>query len=297
MPAIDLQHITATYLGADCPALTDLSLSADRECVALLGPNGSGKSTLMRVLTGIHTPASGTVASPIDRAELSVVFQSPAVDELLTVRENLLLAGALHGMRRSDAAVRAEALVARLDIADLLGRRCARLSGGQRRRADLARALMPSPRVLVLDEPTTGLDIDARAQFWGTLTDLRADADMTVLVATHLSEEAERCDRAVLLKEGHLAAQGTPAELRAPLGDRSARVDLRPPHDPAPVRTWLDGLGVPHRWWSGGAIVPNASADLIESCPMDHATVRISAPTLEDAYLWHTAGAESGGSA
>jgi ABC-2 type transport system ATP-binding protein len=293
MPAIDLQHITATYPGNATPALSDVTLQADHETVALLGPNGSGKTTLMRVLTGLHRPQSGTVVSPTDRASLSVVFQTPAVDDLLTVRENLILAAALHGHRKPAASQRIDALTPRLDLDDILSTRCARLSGGQRRRADLARALMPSPKVLILDEPTTGLDIDARARFWQTLDAIRQEEQLTVLVATHLAEEAERCDRAVLLKQGTLIAQGTPTQLRAPLGERSARVDLRPGHDAQPIRDWLaqtDTQTNPQaRWGSAGAIIPDATASLLDTCPMDHATIRVSAPTLEDAYLWHTA--------
>jgi len=289
MPAIDLQHITATYPGNATPALSDVTLQADNETVALLGPNGSGKTTLMRVLTGLHTPDSGEVIAPTNRADLSVVFQSPAVDDLLTVRENLTLAGALHGNNKHAANQRIDALTPRLDLSDILTIRCAKLSGGQRRRADLARALMPSPKVLILDEPTTGLDIDARARFWQTLEAIRQEEHLTVLVATHAADEAERCDRAVLLKQGNLIAQGTPDQLRQPLGSRTARVDLRPGHNDQPVRAWLSRSNTPARWWSAGAIIPNASAALIDTCPMDHAAVRVSAPTLEDAYLWHTA--------
>lgn len=289
MPAIDLANITASYPGNATPALSDVSLQADNETVALLGPNGSGKSTLMRVLTGLHTPDAGNVIAPTNRADLSVVFQTPAVDELLTVRENLTLAGALHAINKPAANQRIETLIAQLELTDILHTRCAKLSGGQRRRADLARALMPSPKVLILDEPTTGLDIDARARFWQTLDAIRADERITILAATHLAEEAERCDRAVLLKQGRLIAQGTPYQLREPLGDRAARVDLRPGRDPQPVHDWLSQTNPNARWWSAGAIIPNADARLIDSCPMDHATIRVSAPTLEDAYLWHTA--------
>ncbi len=289
MPAIDLTNITAGYPGKPRPALSGVTLRADRETVALLGPNGSGKSTLMRVLTGLHTPEAGRVVAPNDRADFSVVFQSPAVDDLLTVRENLTLAAALHGANKAAANRRIEALTDPLGLADILGTRCATLSGGQRRRADLARALMPAPKVLVLDEPTTGLDIDARARFWQTLDSIRATEQLTVLLATHLADEAERCDRVALLREGGLIADASPSELRAPLGERAARIDLRPGHSDQPVRTWIDACDADARWWSAGAIIPNADARLIDTCPMDHATISLGAPTLEDAYLWHTA--------
>jgi ABC-type multidrug transport system ATPase subunit len=289
MPAIDLRAISATWPGLDRPAVDAVSLSADRELIALLGPNGSGKSTLMRVLTGLHQPSSGEVVAPADRSSLGVVFQSPAVDDLLTVRENLMLGAALSGVGKPAARDRLDTLAGGIGLADLLDRRCARLSGGQRRRADLARALMGSPTVLVLDEPTSGLDIDARARFWSTLDAIRRDERITVLAATHLGEEAERADRVVLMRDGRVAAEGSPNELRRPLGERVARVDLRPGAAESPVRSWLD-RDAPHaRWWSGGAIVPDAATALIDACPMKHASVRVAAPSLEDVYLWHTA--------
>lgn len=289
MTPIDLQHITATYPGNPTPALANVTLQADNETIALLGPNGSGKTTLMRVLTGLHTPTSGEVIEPASRANLCVAFQTPAVDDLLTVRENLLLAAALHGHGKQAANQRIETLTSRLDLADIVNTRCAKLSGGQRRRADLARALMPSPRVLILDEPTTGLDIDARARFWQTLDAIRTEEQLTVLVATHLAEEAERCDRAVLLSQGKLIAQGTTQQLSAPLGSRIARVEVRPGQVTQPIRAWLEQSNTPARWWSAGAIIPNASTSLVDTCPMEYATIRVSTPTIEDAYLWHTA--------
>lgn len=291
MPALDLRNITATYPGApvDRPALHDVSLAADRQFLALLGPNGSGKSTLMRVLVGLHKPSAGQIVAPTDRRTLGVVFQTPAVDDLLTVRENLILAAALGGQSRAAVTERLAQLTERIGLSDIITTRCARLSGGQRRRADLARAMMARPKLLILDEPTTGLDIDARARFWSTLDTIRREEDLTILAATHLGEEAERADRVVLLREGHLIADATPDQLRAPLGRRAARVDLRPNADAAAVRHRLEHAAANARWWSGGAIIPDADATLIDTCPTDHASLRIAAPTLEDAYLWHTA--------
>ncbi|MCC5822555.1 MAG: ABC transporter ATP-binding protein [Phycisphaerales bacterium] len=289
MSAIDLRAITASYPGAHRPALDAVTLAADRQMVALLGPNGSGKSTLMRVLVGLHKPDAGEVFSPRDRTSLGVVFQSPAVDDLLTIRENLILAAALCRKPRPFARDRIAWLVTQIGLEDLLDTRCGRLSGGQRRRADLARALMGQPGVLILDEPTTGLDIDARARFWSTIERIRAEEHLTVLAATHLGDEAERADRAVLLRQGRIVADGSPDELRRPLGGRVARIDLRPGADHDPIRPWLESAAPQARWWSGGAIVPDAHLGLIETCPMDLATVRIAAPTLEDVYLWHTA--------
>jgi ABC-type multidrug transport system ATPase subunit len=296
MPAIDLRAISATYPGADRPALDRVTLAADHAMVALLGPNGSGKSTLMRVLTGLHPPSAGAVAAPADRRSLGVVFQTPAVDDLLTVRENLHLAASLAGVRKADAVDRTASLARRIGLDEILDRRCGRISGGQRRRADLARALMGRPSVLVLDEPTTGLDIDARARFWSALDALRSEEQLTVLLATHLGDEAERAERVVLMREGRIVADGTPDEIRAPLGALVARAEPRPGAAEA-VDRWIEATGRPSRRWSGGAIVAHASADLIDSFPMDAGTIGLSAPTLEDAYLWHTGEPEQTGAA
>ena len=206
------------------------------EWVALLGPNGSGKSTLLRMLATLEPSDGGARlrmlgaalpgGEPRVRARLGVVFQKPGLDSLLTVRENLLMQGALFGMRRADAEARAREVAARLGVADRLGERVGRLSGGLARRVDLARALLCDPDLLLLDEPTTGLDLDARRQFLGALDEARAArAHMAIVMTTHLMDEAERADRVLMLSEGRVVVEGAPDALRRSVGARIVSTD------------------------------------------------------------------------
>jgi ABC-2 type transport system ATP-binding protein len=200
--------------------------AAPGELVGLIGPNGSGKSTLFGVLAGLLRAEAGTVR--IEGAP-GVVFQHPSLDRTLTVRENLAAAGRLHGLSGSRLraavadAVSAAGLEARADD------RAATLSGGLQRRAELARALLHGPKVLLLDEPASALDPAARGEFWARLESLRRDRRLAVIVATHDLEEADRCDRVSLLHEGRVAAEGTPAGLKASLGAPVVSVRARDP--------------------------------------------------------------------
>lgn len=213
---------------ADRPILRDLSLTIRRgEVFGLLGPNGSGKSTLLSLLCGLREAPAGAVrvgAEPLATVrerwltELGVVFQSPALDPQLCVEENLQLAAmlrGLHGARSRERIARA------LDESGLADRRTAQvqhLSGGQRRRLDVARALLHDPRVLILDEPSVGLDEASFRALWERLEARRRLQSLTVIVATHRPEEAARCDRLALLDRGALLTLETPASLLARMG-------------------------------------------------------------------------------
>ena len=205
--------------------LSDVSLSIARgEIFGILGPNGAGKSTLFAILTGILAPQSGTVELdgkslvPGDRslrARVGVVFQEPALDGRLTLRENLVLAGDLYGVARSRLRDRVGELTARAEIAERLDETIATFSGGLRRRAEIARALVHDPEVLLLDEPTTGLDEGAFRRTWEMLLALRRERGMTLLLTTHRPDEAERVDRLAILDAGRIVACDTPDKLRA----------------------------------------------------------------------------------
>ncbi|MEM6337706.1 MAG: ABC transporter permease, partial [Bacteroidota bacterium] len=162
-----------------------------------------------------------SVQPDVIRSRIGVAFQQPALDRHLTVRENLRLHGAMLGVPARDLPNRIEAVLADFRLADRADDSVGTLSGGLTRRADLARALLAEPSVLLLDEPTTGLDPVARAEFWDILSRLRAQRNLTILVSTHLMDEAERCDHLALLDAGRVVAAGTPAELKAPLGERT----------------------------------------------------------------------------
>jgi ABC-2 type transport system ATP-binding protein len=194
------------------------------EVVGLLGRNGAGKTTLFQVLCGLLDPGSGEFA--LDgrqikpghrefRSRCGVVFQEPALDPRLTARQNLALAAGLYGVGRRDATRRMEDLLERVGLADRGNDPVSRLSGGMRRRVELIRALIHEPEVLVLDEPTTGLDEAAFRRIWAELLGLRDRRGLTMLLTTHRADEAEHCDRIGILDGGRLVALDTPERLRA----------------------------------------------------------------------------------
>lgn len=228
-PAVTVESVTHRY--GKHTALRDFSLKVKRgELLALLGPNGSGKTTLFRILSTLMPPSEGaarvfgahTTEQPgAVRQLLGVVFQAPALDEALTVAENLRLHGALFGLSGEDLHERIDDLLGRFEVAERRSDRVETLSGGLRRRVDLARGLLHRPRLLLLDEPTAGLDPAARHAFWRHLNRLRRRDRTTFLVATHLMDEAERCDRVAILDRGRRVALGTPEALRTDLGERA----------------------------------------------------------------------------
>jgi ABC-2 type transport system ATP-binding protein len=237
MAAIEVEGVSFTYPARrhqpSCRALDDVSLRVPRgEMVALLGPNGSGKSTLMRIISALLAPHAGRVAilgesQPASiRSHIGVVFQAAALDRHLTVMENLRDQAALFGMRGPSARQRIARELNDAGLADRAGSLVKSLSGGLTRRADLIRALLHDPAVLLLDEPTVSLDPAAREQFLRTVEERRAAQSMTVLISTHLIDEADRCDRVVLMHHGRVVADDAPQALRRQLG--SMRVTIAP---------------------------------------------------------------------
>ena len=205
-------------------AVDGLSFRVKRgELFAFLGVNGAGKSTTISILSGQLTRDAGEVRvlgcdPDRDKAAIArrigVVFQSSALDQMLTVRDNLRSRAALYGIFGAKFEKRLADLSALLSFTDLLDRTVGKLSGGQRRRIDVARALLHSPEVLILDEPTTGLDPQTRKQLWNVVNDLRKKTGMTVFLTTHYMEEAADADYVVILDAGKIAAEGTPLELK-----------------------------------------------------------------------------------
>lgn len=233
---------------ADGPGLTDSAVQIrelrhrfdDREALcgvsfdvpaggllALLGPNGSGKTTLFRILSTALVPTAGSVTvfgadvvrhPARARRSLGVVFQAPSLDRKLTAAENLRHQGRLYGLTGRNLEGRIAAALERVGLGDRASERIERLSGGMARRVELAKGLLHQPRLLLLDEPTTGLDPTARRDFWRYLDGVRAGTGATVVVTTHLMEEAERGDRVAVLDAGRLVALDTPAALKAEIG-------------------------------------------------------------------------------
>ena len=200
---------------------------AEGEFVALLGPNGAGKTTLFQLLTGLFVADGGTVrvaGFDIRRdavpalAHLGIVFQQPTLDLGLSVRANLDFHARLHGLDRARRAASIPAALARLGLTDQADATARQLSGGTRRRVELARALLHQPRLLLMDEPTVGLDPASRRDLLAHVLSLRAERRIGVLWATHLVEEAERADRVIVLHNGKVLHVGTPAELMSETG-------------------------------------------------------------------------------
>ena len=196
---------------------------APGEIFGLLGPNGSGKSTTLRVLTGMLIPDAGTIELDGERVapggrplrqRMGVVFQSGSLDARLSARENLALAAALYGIRGDDARGRVEELIEFTALRERANDLVGEFSGGMRRRLELARALLHEPSLLILDEPTTGLDERFFRQTWERIEALRAQRGLTVLLTTHRSEEAERCDRVAIVDGGRVIAEDVPEALR-----------------------------------------------------------------------------------
>ena len=233
--AIDARGVVYRY--GDRAAVDGVSLRVGvGEIVGLLGPNGSGKTTLFRVLcTGVG-PAEGAASifgldvvrdRDAVRRALGVVFQNPSLDGELTARENLRHHGHLYGLGGADLKRRIAAALDRADLVDRADDRTKTFSGGMRRRLELAMAVLHGPRLLLLDEPSTGLDPAARLDWWRAVSGLRDAEGMTVLFTTHLMDEAERCDRLVMLDRGRVIADDSPAALRGAVGGEVVRLHGR----------------------------------------------------------------------
>ncbi len=297
-PIVSLRSVARTHRATRRSpareALRSVSLDVHAgEWIALLGPNGAGKSTLLRLIAGVEAPTSGDVSvlgmNPSRQARevrrsLGLVFQQPALDALLTVRENLELFGAMHGMQGNslDDAVRAAAKS--FDLDDRLNDRVRTLSGGLKRRADLARAVLPRPRLLLVDEPTTGLDHQARSGFLDLLEDLRRRHATTIVMSTHLMDEASRADRVVMLAEGRVVADGAPDALRSGLGSAAMRAS-------ADAADGLRAAGLAVESAKDGVIGrgdPDALAAGAAALARSGEPFWVSPPTLGDVYLART---------
>jgi len=279
-------------------ALSDVTLGVrEGEMFGLLGPNGSGKTTLFRILSTLLAPTAGTarvgghdvVAAPMEvRHHLGVVFQSPALDPQLTVAENLRCAGNLYGLDGADLEERLRTATDALEVGDRLDDLVQTLSGGLQRRVEIAKSLLPRPRVLLLDEPSTGLDPAARAGLRAVLGKLRRESGVSIVITTHLLDEAEVCDRVAILHRGLLIACESPASLRAGLGKDVAVLSgpdpeaiaamVRSAFDwPVMVRDGRVRVEIP-----GGG---DHAARLVAALGSAAETLTVGRPTLEDVFL------------
>ena len=219
---IEVSGLCKSY--GDVRAVDGVSFYVEQGALfAFLGPNGAGKTTTIDILCTLLESDGGDVV--IDgfhlgaddskiRSSIGVVFQDSVLDSLLTVKENLMTRGNLYGLSKSELKRAIECASEAAGIGEFIDRPYGKLSGGQRRRADIARALINTPKILFLDEPTTGLDPQTRKNIWDTVRRLQRERDMTVFLTTHYMEEAAGADYVVVIDEGKISAQGTPAELR-----------------------------------------------------------------------------------
>ena len=270
------------------------------ELFGLLGPNGSGKTTLFRILSTLMVPSAGAaqiagldvVREPAAlRRHIGVVFQAQSVDPKLTAYENLWHQGHLYGLRGPVLKHRINEILTRVGLQDRARERVETFSGGMQRRIELAKGLLHHPEVLLLDEPTTGLDPGARRDLWQYLQILRDQERVSVIVTTHLMEEAERCDRLAILNEGKLVALGTPAELTREIGGDVVLLEARDPEKLAErIRNMFHvdavamGAHVRLEIENGHRFVP----DVVEAFPGDIQALSVSKPTLEDVFIHRT---------
>ena len=273
---------------------------ANGEIFGLLGPNGGGKTTLFRVLATLLPVQQGQVQllgfdvareSSRIRGLIGVTFQSPSLDRKLTVHENLVSQGYLYGLSGAGLRSRIATLLDRLGLADRSGDRAESLSGGLARRVEIAKGLLHDPSILLLDEPSTGLDPGARLDLWRYLRLLRDEAGVTVLVTTHLMEEAEHCDKLAILDTGRLAALGTPAELRGAIGGDCLTIQTASPDDLArriserfQVAARPVGQQVRIEIEKGHEFIGR----LVEEFGAEISSVALGKPTLEDVFIQRT---------
>jgi ABC-2 type transport system ATP-binding protein len=270
------------------------------ELFGLLGPNGSGKTTLFRILSTLMVPMGGqaiilghNVAKDptLLRREIGVVFQAQSIDVKLTAAENLRHQGHLYGLHGATLQKRIAEILERVGLQDRAKDKAETFSGGMQRRLELAKGLLHGPRVLLLDEPTTGLDPGARRDVWQYLRILRDGEHVTVLVTTHLMEEAERCDRLAILNEGKLVALGTPGELKHEIGGDVIVLESQNP-DPLAGRIRAR-FNIDVRVVAGQVRIEKDHGhrfvtDLVETFPGEIDAVSIAKPSLEDVFIRRT---------
>ncbi|MBI2816668.1 MAG: ATP-binding cassette domain-containing protein [Acidobacteria bacterium] len=302
MPTDTILEIAGlTHFYGDRKALSNVSFQVyEGEIFGLLGPNGGGKTTLFRILSTLLKPSSGTAkilgldvaTRPQEvRRRIGIVFQSSSVDGKLTSAENLRHQGHLYGMRGRRLQQQVDYVLNRLGMANRRDDLMETLSGGLRRRVEIAKGLLHRPGLLMLDEPTTGLDPGVRAELWDYLNTLRTKEGVTVLVTTHLLDEAEKCDRLAILNCGELVASGTPTSLKNAIGAEVVMVESRSPEvlrEQLRRRFSLEasvfGQRVRFEHPRGHEIVPQ----LMEAFPAEIDSLTVGKPTLEDVFLHQT---------
>lgn len=270
----------------------------NNEIFGFLGPNGAGKTTTISMLTTLLKPTSGTAL--IDghdvveeqaavRRAIGVVFQEQSTDEKLTARENLAFHAVLYGVPRKERKKRIGDALRMVDLEDRAGQRVGEFSGGMKRRMEIARGLLHTPRVLFLDEPTQGLDPQTRNSIWEHLLRLREETDVTIFMTTHYMDEAEYCDRVTIMDRGAVVEQGTPEELKGRVG--ADVVIVTTPNGAGKLKAFAGKIEVPvtengsgelrFEVKDGARFVPR----LLGEFPGEVETISVQRPTLDDVFL------------
>jgi ABC-2 type transport system ATP-binding protein len=270
------------------------------EVFAILGPNGSGKTTLFRLLSTLIPVQEGSIEvlgfdasrqTHQVRSRLGVVFQAPSLDKKLTVSENLRHQAPLYGLAGPRSRALQETMLARLGLSDRAGDRVETLSGGLRRRVELAKGLLHQPPVLLLDEPSTGLDPGARADLWTYLREIRQRDGVTEVLTTHLLEEADKVDRLAIMNAGRIVALDTPETLRATVGGDTITIAADDPAELA--RRIAERLNIAARVVDGAVRIEQPDGHtlvprLMEALPGAIKALTLSKPTLEDVFIART---------
>jgi ABC-2 type transport system ATP-binding protein len=297
--AIRVENISHQYESR--VALDDVSFDVrPAELFGLLGPNGSGKTSLFRILSTLMLPSRGrALIMGLDsrtnpnglRRQIGVVFQAQSIDVKLSPEENLRHQGHLYGLSGSALSARIREMLQRVGLEDRAKERAETFSGGMQRRLELAKGLLHHPSVLLLDEPTTGLDPGARRDLWQYLQILRDQERVTVLVTTHLMEEAEKCDRLAILNQGKLVALGTPVELKHEIGGDVILLEADDPESLAQrirARFGVNASVLDHTIRIERENGHRFVTEIVESFPGEIQSVSISKPTLEDVFIHRT---------
>src|SRR3954452_14750783 len=298
-PAIEVVDLVKTY--DDVEAVRGVSFTVPPgEVFGFLGPNGAGKSTTINVLCTLIRPTSGTarvcgfdVGTQRDavRRHIGLVFQDPSLDGYLTADQNLRLHAELYGIEPGAIAGRMDQMLAMVDLADRRQTPVMTFSGGMRRRLEIARGLLHSPRVLFLDEPTIGLDPQTRSSIWRYIRALQEAEGTTIFMTTHYMDEAEFCDRIAIIDRGEIVVLDTPAALKASVG--ADRVVLGTADDAAALAALRDRFGIEAAMAEGAVTFHIASGEtfvprLFGELGVDITSIAVSRPSLDDVFMRFT---------
>ncbi len=291
---IEVKNLTKSY--GNIKAVKDISFYVEKgKLFAFLGPNGAGKSTTIDIICTFLKPDKGIVT--VDgyvlgkdddkiRGIIGAVFQDGLLDSLLTVEENLSIRGSFYGLKGQDLAYAVKKATSVTGITDLLNRPYGKLSGGQRRRADIARGLVNTPKILFLDEPTTGLDPQTRKNVWETIQKLRKETGMTIFLTTHYMEEAAEADYVVVIDNGEIAAKGTPTELKGQYASDLLKIT---PSNKDKLFKILNDININYVQISDRVVIRiNSSIDslpIIERCKPYFSGFEVINGTMDDAFI------------